>query len=171
MQNDSRQIHRHTVQSVGIDYLDHLLRREMYDQAGKLCMKIFGKNANIWEEQIYKFATVHQLRSVSPYIPCSFESKLNPHIYEMILYEFLKLDAKGFLKLVKEWNPKLYNVSAVINAVLEHLIVSEIDKVIYLEALAILYSYIQRYDKSLSMYLKYEFFIQFINELIQYFSV
>jgi hypothetical protein len=89
----------------------------------------------------------------------------------MILYEFLKLDAKvsttqspntfqilsslqGFLNLVKEWNPNLYNVSAVINAVLEHLLVCEVDKNLYLEALAILYSFLKRYDKSLSMYLK-----------------
>ncbi|XP_015836358.1 vacuolar protein sorting-associated protein 41 homolog isoform X2 [Tribolium castaneum] len=154
MQSDSRHIHRHTVQSVGIDYLDHLLSREMYDEAGKLCMKIFGKDSNTWEDQIYKFATVHQLRSVSPYIPRTLDSKLNPHIYEMILYEFLKLDAQGFLNLVKEWNPSLYNVSAVINAVLEHLLVCEVDKNLYLEALAILYSFLKRYDKSLSMYLK-----------------
>lgn len=33
-------------------------------------------------------------RSVSPYIPRTLDCKLNSHIYEMILYEFLKLDAK-----------------------------------------------------------------------------
>ncbi|CAG9814950.1 unnamed protein product [Phaedon cochleariae] len=154
MQNGTRNILRHTVQSVGIDYLDHLLNRGMYDAAGRLGLKIFGKNPALWEDQIYKFAGVHQLRSVSPYIPRSLESKLNPHIYEMILYEYLKLDAHGFLNLVKEWNSGLYNVCAVINAVLEHLLNCEVDKNIYLEALAILYSYEKKYDRSLSMYLK-----------------
>lgn len=48
----------------------------------------------------------------------------------------------------------MYNVSAVINAVLEHLLICEVDKNLYLEALAILYSFLKRYDKSLSMYLK-----------------
>ncbi|CAG9831675.1 unnamed protein product [Diabrotica balteata] len=153
MQN-SRNIYRHTVQSVGIDYLDHLLSRGMYDNAGRLGLRIFGKNPALWEDQIYKFASVHQLRSVSPYIPRSIESKLNPHIYEMILYEYLKLDAHGFLNLVKEWDSGLYNIAAVINAVLEHLLNCEIDKNLYLEALAILYSYEKKYDKSLSMYLK-----------------
>uniref|UniRef100_A0A6P7GXV3 Vacuolar protein sorting-associated protein 41 homolog n=1 Tax=Diabrotica virgifera virgifera TaxID=50390 RepID=A0A6P7GXV3_DIAVI len=153
MQN-SRNIYRHTVQSVGIDYLDHLLSRGMYDNAGRLGLRIFGKNPALWEDQIYKFASVHQLRSVSPYIPRSVESKLNPHIYEMILYEYLKLDAHGFLNLVKEWDSGLYNIAAVINAVLEHLLNCEIDKNLYLEALAILYSYEKKYDKSLSMYLK-----------------
>ncbi|XP_056634578.1 vacuolar protein sorting-associated protein 41 homolog isoform X1 [Diorhabda sublineata] len=154
MQNTTRNIQRHTVQSVGIDYLDHLLNSGMYDAAGQLGLKIFGKSPTLWEDQIYKFASVHQLRSVSPYIPHTLESKLNPHIYEMILYEYLKLDANGFLTLVKEWNSGLYNIAAVINAVLEHLLNCEIDKNIYLEALAILYSYEKKYDKSLSMYLK-----------------
>lgn len=59
------------------------------------------------------------------------------------------------MKLVKEWNPALYNTNAVINAVLEHLLISDTDKSIYLEALAMLYSYEKKYDKSLAMYLKY----------------
>lgn len=50
------------MESVGIAYLDHLLTRRMYDIAGKLCMKVFGKNKALWEEEIFKFATVHQLR-------------------------------------------------------------------------------------------------------------
>ncbi|CAH0548772.1 unnamed protein product [Brassicogethes aeneus] len=152
--NDTRDIHRYTVQSVGIEFLDHLLSRGMYDSAGRLGLKIFGKSPSLWEDQIYKFASVHQLRSVSPYIPRTLDSKLNPHIYEMILYEYLKLDPLGFLNLVKEWNSGLYNICAVINAVLEHLLNCETDNNVYLEALAILYSYEKRYDKSLSMYLK-----------------
>lgn len=72
----------------------------------------------------------------------------------MILYEYLKLDCKGFLHLVKEWSPSLYNICAVINALLEHLMHCDTNNVVYLEALAILYSYEKRYDKSLSMYLK-----------------
>lgn len=72
----------------------------------------------------------------------------------MILYEYLKLDAQGFLQLIKEWHHDLYNVSAVINAVLDHIIHDETNKDLFIEALAILYSYVQKYDKSLSMYLK-----------------
>lgn len=72
----------------------------------------------------------------------------------MVLYEFLKMDSTGFLRLVKEWGPDLYNTCAVINAVLEHLLVCDNDKEVYLESLAMLYSYEKKYDKSLSMYLK-----------------
>jgi len=56
--------------------------------------------------------------------------------------------------LVKEWSPTLYNVPAVVNAVLEHLLVNDADKSLLLEALAILYSHEKKYDKALAMYLK-----------------
>lgn len=53
---------KYTVESVGIAYLDHLLSKSMYDMAGKLCLTIFGHKKELWVEQIFKFATVHQLR-------------------------------------------------------------------------------------------------------------
>lgn len=92
-------------------------------------------------------------RSVSAYIPRTNENKLKPHIYEMVLYEYLQFDPPGFLNLVKEWPPTLYNTSAVINAVHDHAVILR-DKNIILESLAILYSYEQKYEKALAMYLK-----------------
>lgn len=57
--------------------------------------------------------------------------------------------------MVKEWSPTLYNVPAVVNATLEHVLVSEENfKPVLLEALAILYSHDGKYDKALAMYLK-----------------
>lgn len=70
----------------------------------------------------------------------------------MVLFEYLKLDVPGFLSLIKEWEPTLYNTSAVINAIHDHF--DETVKDILLEALAILYSYEKKYEKALSMYLK-----------------
>lgn len=61
-QNNGSREARYTVESVGIAYLDHLLGKGMYDMAGKLCLNIFGHKKEVWEEQIFKFATVHQLR-------------------------------------------------------------------------------------------------------------
>lgn len=153
-QGSDREVHKFTLETVGIAYLDHLLNRGLYDMAGKLCLKIFGRKKTLWEDQIYKFATVNQLRSVSPYLPRTLECKLEPHIYEMVLYEYLKMDSQGFLNLVREWNPCLYNTCAVINAILEHLVVCDTDKNTYMEALAMLYSYEKKYYKSLSVYLK-----------------
>lgn len=70
----------------------------------------------------------------------------------MVLYEYLQFDAPGFLMLVKEWDPSLYNTSAVINAVHEQF--KERDTNNLLESLALLYSYERKYEKALAMYLR-----------------
>lgn len=70
----------------------------------------------------------------------------------MVLYEYLQLDSHGFLNLIKEWQPSLYNTSAVINAIHDHF--NEQDKNVLLESLAILYSYERKYEKAVAMYLK-----------------
>ncbi|XP_046388340.1 vacuolar protein sorting-associated protein 41 homolog [Ischnura elegans] len=178
---------RYTPLKVGRAYLDHLLSENEFEKAGELCRKILGQDKALWEEEVYKFARICRLRAVSPYLPRGEESvgghkdcQLDPHIYEMVLYEFLKLEPKGFLTLVKEWSPKLYNVPAVVNAVMEHVIVIDgvggisgivnekngtlstdgtgqgAIKMLLLEALAILYSHEKKYDRALAMYLKME---------------
>ncbi|XP_014223036.1 vacuolar protein sorting-associated protein 41 homolog isoform X1 [Trichogramma pretiosum] len=145
---------KHSVTDVGRIYLDHLLNCKKYDAAGKLCLTILGQNKKLWEEEVYKFAKVHQLRTISAYLPRG-DVTLDSHIYEMVLYEYLKLDPIGFLQLIKEWSPKLYTVTAVINMVLGHFSVHNSDSQnVLLEALAILYGHDGKYDKALAMYLK-----------------
>lgn len=133
-------------------YVDHLLMQQRYEDAAKLCLRVFENNKDLWEEEVYKFVKVKQLRSVSQYLPRTNDCKLNPQVYEMVLYEYLKLDRQGFLALIKEWQPNLYNTTAVINAIHDHF--DKKDKNILLEALAILYSHEREYDKALTMYLK-----------------
>lgn len=87
---------RFTIEIIGIAYLDNLLNRGLYDKAGSLCLKIFGSKKRLWEDQVYKFADRNCLRSISPYIPKSLENKLDPQIYEIILYEYLKMDSQVF---------------------------------------------------------------------------
>ncbi|XP_055681248.1 vacuolar protein sorting-associated protein 41 homolog [Lutzomyia longipalpis] len=143
---------RYSLVSVARLYLDHLLTHGLYEDAAKLCLRAFGNDKLLWEEEVYKFVKVQQLRAVSMYLPRSMDCKLNPHVYEMVLYEYLKLEPPGFLALIKEWHPTLYNTSAVINAVQDHY--NEKDKAILLESLAILYSHEKKYEKALAMYLK-----------------
>ncbi|XP_043265126.1 vacuolar protein sorting-associated protein 41 homolog isoform X2 [Colletes gigas] len=151
--NNGKDCKRHNLVNVGRVYLDHLLACGKYDEAGKLCLKVLGKDKKLWEEEVYKFARVHQLRSISSYLPKG-DVKLDPLIYEMVLCEYLKMDLDGFLDLVKKWPPTLYKVVAVINGVLEHIRVHSERKHVLFEALAILYTHDGKYDKTLAMYLK-----------------
>ena len=132
--------------------MDHLLNLKQYEDAAKLCLQVFGNKKVLWEEEVYKFVKVKQLRSISAYLPRTNDCKLNPHVYEMVLYEYLAFDIKGFLNLIKEWPPTLYNTSAIINAIHDRF--TSQNKNELLEALAILYSYEEKYDKALAMYLE-----------------
>lgn len=133
-------------------YLDDLLAAKRFDEAAKLCVRTFGSDKRLWEEEVYKFVKAKQLRSISAFLPRTNECKLSQHIYEMVLYEFLTLDPVGFLNVLKEWQSDLYNSTAVISAVHDKFDRKYQD--VFLESLAILYSNVGEYDKAVAMYLK-----------------
>lgn len=55
------------IQSLGKDYLDFLLSKRDFEKAAQLCVKILSKNKDSWEEQVYKFAKIKQLKVCSNY--------------------------------------------------------------------------------------------------------
>lgn len=67
----------------------------MYKLASNIHDFRSGKEKSLWEEEVFKFARLHQLRAVTPYLPRG-ECRLDPHIYEMVLFEFLKTDSGVF---------------------------------------------------------------------------
>ncbi|EDV54271.2 uncharacterized protein Dere_GG21404 [Drosophila erecta] len=140
------------VLSVAKLYINHLLALKKYDDAAKLCLRILGNDKDLWEEEVFKFVKCQQLRSVSAYLPTSNECKLDPHVYEMVLYEFLKFDVCGFLNLIKEWPSHLYDGLAVINAIHDNFRKQHANQL--LESLALLYSYQGDFESALRMYLK-----------------
>ncbi|XP_063361888.1 vacuolar protein sorting-associated protein 41 homolog [Cydia amplana] len=144
---------KNSVMTVGVQYLDHLMSKHLYSEAAILCARICKSDKDMWEKQILKFAEVNQLRAVSAYVPKTPEKALSSHLYELIIYEYLKVDPPGFLKVVQEWNPGLYKTGIIVKAVLEHILTTEVDKNIYLEALALLYCHQKKYDKALTTYL------------------
>lgn len=42
--------------------MDSLIKEGDFDQAAKLCVKLFGKNKEMWENEAYKFANLRQLK-------------------------------------------------------------------------------------------------------------
>ena len=42
--------------------MNALIEEESYDEAAKLCVKLFGKNKEMWENEAYKFASIRQLK-------------------------------------------------------------------------------------------------------------
>ena len=148
-----RQLKKFTHLGVGKKYLDFLLNTQQFSQASQLCTKILGREKSLWEAEIIKFAQLKQLKVIAPNVPCGDHITLDPAIYEMILFDYLKTDVEGFLKYIRLWSPDLYNLSAVVNVVIEELLVRP-DNLTLLRALATLYTYQRKYDKAMAMYLK-----------------
>lgn len=144
----------HTVSSVGIFHMDRLIENGDYEQAALIYSKVCSVDKTLWETEIYKFASINCLRFVRQYIPTCVDDKLSTHIYELILNEYMKFHPQGFLDLVKEWDPSLYDINIVINAVVVQLYLKDVHMNVYLESLGVLYCHQKKYDKALSVYLK-----------------
>ena len=151
-QKQQKLLKKYNYLGVGKKYLDFLLASDQFTQASLLCTKIFGRDKALWQEVIIKFAKLKQLKVIAPHIP-SGELSLDAAIYEMILFDFLKTDVEGFLKYIRLWPSDLYNLSAVVNVVIEELL-EQPDNQTLLRALATLYTYQRKYDKAMAMYLK-----------------
>uniref|UniRef100_A0A8C4RPL1 Vacuolar protein sorting-associated protein 41 homolog n=1 Tax=Erpetoichthys calabaricus TaxID=27687 RepID=A0A8C4RPL1_ERPCA len=116
------------------------------------CQKVLGKNMELWENEVYRFKTIGQLKAISQYLPRG-DLRLRPAIYEMILHEFLKSDFEGFATLIREWPGDLYNNMTIVQAVSDRLKKDQNNRTL-LTTLAELYTYDQRYDKALEIYLR-----------------
>ncbi|XP_066945060.1 vacuolar protein sorting-associated protein 41 homolog [Macrobrachium rosenbergii] len=149
----SREVHRYNVLTIGRMYLDHLMAHGSYQEAAKLCTRILGSDKALWEEAVVRFNRVRQLRVLSPHLPLGQGVNLDPVVYQTVLLDLLQTDHAGFLQVVQDWPGHLYNVSFVINAVLETL-ARNTNNLVLLQALAHLYSNIDKHDKALAIYLK-----------------
>uniref|UniRef100_A0A665WJ15 Vacuolar protein sorting-associated protein 41 homolog n=1 Tax=Echeneis naucrates TaxID=173247 RepID=A0A665WJ15_ECHNA len=147
-----KNIKRHDVQKIGMSYINHLVEKGDYDSAARKCQKVLGKNMELWENEVYRFKTIGQLKAISQYLPRG-DLRLRPAIYEMILHEFLRTDYEGFATLIREWPGELYNNMAIVQAVTDHLKKDPTNSTL-LTTLAELYTYDQRYDRALEIYLR-----------------
>ncbi|GBM04489.1 Vacuolar protein sorting-associated protein 41 [Araneus ventricosus] len=145
--SQSKNLRKYTLLDVGNIYLEHLLELKQYTEAAALCSTIF-KDKDVWETGIYRFAEIGQLRAIAPYVPTN--ENLVPAVYEMILNEFLQLDQKGFLDLIRSWPSYLYSVPTIISVVLEQLALYPQSKLL-LESLSELYIFDKKFDKALNV--------------------
>jgi len=178
-ESNVRMLDRHSVVSVGKMYLDVLLESEQYKEAAKLCVRIFKNDKRLWQEEaVVKFARLRQLRVLAPLIPKGNfnQVRLDKKYYETILISLINNpeDNDTFLELIRgSWSPDLYEISVLIDAVLEALISGggggdsggggsggsdvasqEQSHQTLMRALATLYTYSNRYDKALEIYLQ-----------------
>lgn len=146
----ARDLKRHTLLSVGQQYLAQLVGAGRFSRAGEVCRLVFGADGALWEAQVFQLARLQQLRSLAPVLP---RSGLSPTAYEMVLNEFLQLDPEGLVRLLDEWEPSVYSVPTLVNAVRERLSY-DAASVPLLRALARLYSFEGKHDLAIAIYLR-----------------
>ncbi|CAL4184393.1 unnamed protein product, partial [Meganyctiphanes norvegica] len=148
-----RDVQKYNYVSVGRMYLEHLMGQGSYQEAVQLCTQILGTDKALWEEAVVRFNRVRQLRVLSPALPLGEGVRLDPTVYQTVLLDLLQNDHQVFLQIVQHWPGNLYNVAFIINAVLETL-ARNTNNLVLLQALAHLYSNIDKHDKALAIYLK-----------------
>ncbi|XP_033100786.1 vacuolar protein sorting-associated protein 41 homolog [Anneissia japonica] len=149
---NSKDLNRHNVLDVGKAYIHHLIEFGKFEEAASMCQTVLGKNKELWEEWVYVFAKLQQLKVISPYVPLQ-DPRLSKAVYEMILNDFLITDLKGFHRLIRSWPQDLYDLMTIVSAV-KDLLRKFPDDPILNQTLGDLYSYDKRYDKALAIYLK-----------------
>ena len=158
-ESNVRSLERHTVIQVGRKYLDVLLEREQFKEGAKLCVRVFKNDKKMWQDEaIVKFAKYGQLKALAPLIPKgnSAQVRLDRKYYETILVTLIAdpEDHEVFLDLVKDsWSSDLYDIARITDAVLEVLI-NDAENQALMRALAALYTYSNRYDKAMEIYLE-----------------
>lgn len=48
--------------------MDYLIEQQRFEDAAKLCRRIFGKDKEKWEAEAYKFARIGQLKVPDKYL-------------------------------------------------------------------------------------------------------
>ncbi|KAI9283703.1 hypothetical protein BC943DRAFT_280643 [Umbelopsis sp. AD052] len=140
------------IKDIGQQYLLWLMEHQRYEEAAVACEKILEKDQNTWEQWIFRFAEMGQLKAMASHIPIQ-APQLSSTVYEMVLAWLLQHDHKSLLDTLHEWPPILYNVSSVIMAV-EDSAEKDKDNVILLECLADLYTYNGKPDKAIEYNLR-----------------
>ncbi|KAJ7174299.1 hypothetical protein C8R46DRAFT_1080579 [Mycena filopes] len=139
---------------IGQRYIQHLVSDGEFVNAARLTPKVCGRNAKRWEKWIFLFQQQKQLQAIIPYVPTD-SPRLDHLVYEMILAHFLSHDRKSLLQTVKEWPKDIYDISAVIIAVLADLDrTTGTDSIILMECLAELYTANRQPGKALTYFLR-----------------
>ncbi|GAA5814860.1 hypothetical protein MFLAVUS_008363 [Mucor flavus] len=137
---------------IGQTYLDWLIAEKRYEEAAKNCPDVLNSDKKLWEDWVFRFTELGELRAVAPYIPIK-DPQLSSTVYEIALAWFLKSDHIALRDTIRKWPKTLYNLSNVIVAV-EDYKRKDKDNQVLLECLADLYTYNNQPDKAIEYNLR-----------------
>ncbi|KAI9491298.1 hypothetical protein BDB00DRAFT_767376 [Zychaea mexicana] len=143
---------RFDVGEIGQTYLNWLVEHKQYEDAAKECPGVLGNDRTMWEDWVFRFTELGELKAIAPYIPVK-DPQLSSTLYEIVLAWFLKSDHLALRNTIHQWPRSLYSLSNVIVAVEDYL-PKDKDNEILLECLADLYTYNNQPDKAIEYNLR-----------------
>jgi hypothetical protein len=88
-----------------------------WKQAGKVAGRVLGTSAR-WEHWVWKFAQSNHFNEIASHIPKKqMDPPLPSLVYEVVLGHYIIHDRIRFKHLLEDWDPELFDISSVIEAI------------------------------------------------------
>ncbi|KAF2200975.1 hypothetical protein GQ43DRAFT_481105 [Delitschia confertaspora ATCC 74209] len=102
---------------IGDLWVQQLVNAGHWAEAGKVAGRVLGTSAR-WEYWVWKFAQANRFDEISPYIPTKqMQPPLPSLVYEVVLGHYIIHDRMRFKQLLEDWEPSLFDIDAVIEAI------------------------------------------------------
>ncbi|KAL1620343.1 Vacuolar protein sorting-associated protein 41 [Diplodia seriata] len=101
---------------IGDLWMQQLVSAKDWTAAGKVAGKVLGTSSR-WEHWVWTFAEAGQFDAITPYIPTKqLHPPLPSLVYEVVLGNYIIRDRVRLKELLELWDPELFNVGSVVNA-------------------------------------------------------
>ncbi|KAF2130135.1 vacuolar assembly protein-like protein [Dothidotthia symphoricarpi CBS 119687] len=102
---------------IGDLWVQQLVSSDDWKQAGKIAGRVLGTSSR-WEHWVWKFAQTNHFNEISPYVPAKpMQPPLPSMVYEVVLGHYIINDRIRFKHLLEDWDPELYDINSVIEAI------------------------------------------------------
>ena len=103
-------------QRIGDFWVHQLVSAGRWSEAGKVAGRVLVTSLQ-WADWIVTFAKSDQLDEITPWMPSTQTHPLPSSVYDDILKFYTKTNPPGLLVYIEEWDPELFDVGMVINAI------------------------------------------------------
>ncbi|EKG12097.1 hypothetical protein MPH_10808 [Macrophomina phaseolina MS6] len=101
---------------IGDLWLQQLVSAKDWETAGKVAGKVLGTSSR-WEHWVWTFAQASEFDAIAPYIPTKqLHPPLPSLVYEVVIGNYIIRDRVRLKELLDIWDPELFNVNSVIDA-------------------------------------------------------
>jgi hypothetical protein len=102
---------------IGDLWVQQLVTAGDWKQAGKVAGRVLGTSAR-WEHWVWKFAQSNHFNEIASYIPKKqMVPPLPSLVYEVVLGHYIIHDRIRFKHLLEDWDPELFDINSVIEAI------------------------------------------------------